>query len=80
MIFTIGHSNYSINEFIKSLIKHNINYVCDFRSIPYSKFLEHYNYENVKRTLKNHGLHYLFLGGEFGARRGGRIFIYEWDN
>lgn len=69
MIFTIGHSNHTTEEFIELLAKHSINYVCDVRSTPYSRFAEDYNRENIKMVLIKNNLQYLFFGEEFGARR-----------
>lgn len=69
VVYTVGHSNHPIEEFLKLLVKHNINCVCDVRSMPYSRFTEQYNRENIKKYLSEHNIKYLFFGEEFGARR-----------
>ena len=69
VVYTVGHSNHPIEEFLKLLVKHNINCVCDVRSMPYSRFTEQYNRENIKEYLSEHNIKYLFFGEEFGARR-----------
>ena len=69
VVYTVGHSNHPIEEFLKLLVKHNINCICDVRSMPYSRFTEQYNRENIKEYLSEHNIKYLFFGEEFGARR-----------
>ena len=39
-LFTIGHSQHTVNYFVALLKKYNINYVLDVRSTPYSKYAE----------------------------------------
>ncbi|MER3491019.1 MAG: hypothetical protein C4323_01035 [Mastigocladus sp. ERB_26_2] len=67
-IFTIGHSNHSIEIFITLLQKHQITALADVRSHPYSRYLPHFNYAELKLALLNAGIHYVFLGRELGAR------------
>lgn len=68
-VYTFGHSNHSIEEFIRLVKLHNINCVCDVRSSPFSKFVPHFNKDNFKRELNNVGIQYIEMGNEFGARR-----------
>lgn len=67
-LFTIGHSQYSIDYFIGLLNKYGIDYLLDVRSTPYSKYAEQYNKENISRELKSANIKYSFLGKYFGAR------------
>ncbi len=69
MLFTIGHSSHTIEEFINILKKFDIDYLCDVRSTPYSKFMPLYNKENLKKNLEGVNIKYIFLGKELGARR-----------
>lgn len=69
MIYTIGHSNHTIEKFLELLQTNNINCICDVRSIPYSKFAEHYIRYNIKEILNKNNIEYLFFGEELGARR-----------
>jgi uncharacterized protein (DUF488 family) len=68
-IFTIGHSVYSINKFIELLNIFNINCVIDVRSVPFSKYAPQYNNYELKICLNEHGISYLYMGKEFGARQ-----------
>lgn len=67
-LFTIGHSNHSIDAFIGLLQQHGITAVADVRSHPYSRFLPHFNQSALKAALLNAGIQYVFLGNELGAR------------
>jgi len=67
-LLTIGHSNLSIEAFILLLQQHGITAVADVRSHPFSRYLPHFNKSEVKASLSNVGIHYVFLGKELGAR------------
>lgn len=67
-LFTIGHSQYRISYFISLLDKYQIDYILDVRSVPYSKYAEQYNKENINRELKMARIKYSFMGKYFGAR------------
>lgn len=67
-IYTIGHSNHSIDRFLELLAAHQITAVADVRSQPYSRFTPHFNRERLQSELKAKGIAYVFLGHELGAR------------
>ena len=67
-LFTVGHSNLSIDAFIALLQQHGITAVGDVRSHPYSRFLPHFNQSALKAALLSAGIRYVFLGQELGAR------------
>jgi len=67
-LFTIGHSNLSIEAFISLLQRHEITAVADVRSHPYSRYLPHFNQSALKVALLSSGIQYVFLGLELGAR------------
>ena len=67
-IYTIGHSNHCINDFINLLKKHGITAVVDVRSSPFSKHNPQFNKEALADALKREGIAYVFLGKELGAR------------
>lgn len=66
-LYTIGHSNFSIEEFVRTLQKVGINAIADVRSIPYSRFTPQFNREFLYHELKRHGVSYVYLGKELGA-------------
>lgn len=67
-VFTIGHSNHSIDAFIALLRRHGVSAVCDVRSHPYSRYATQYSGHALKAALANAGIAYVFLGKELGAR------------
>lgn len=67
-LFTVGHSNLSIEEFIRLLKKHQVNVIADVRSHPYSSYLSHFNRDLLKFELLKAKFKYVFLGDELGAR------------
>ena len=71
IVYTIGHSNRSIGEFINILSKFGIEQVVDVRRFPTSKKFPYFNMENLKETLKKNGIHYIYLGNELGGFRSG---------
>lgn len=68
-IYTIGHSNQTIESFLEELSSFGINCIVDVRSMPYSKYTPHFNAESLSAVLKKHHIAYLPFGPEFGARR-----------
>jgi uncharacterized protein (DUF488 family) len=67
-IFTIGHSNHSIDDFLRMLAANGVTAIADVRSSPYSRFNPQYNREDLKNSLASKGMRYVFLGAELGAR------------
>jgi uncharacterized protein (DUF488 family) len=67
-IFTVGHSNHGIAAFLELLRRHGISAVADVRSAPFSRFNPQFNREPLEKFLKLHGIQYVFLGKELGAR------------
>lgn len=69
LIYTVGHSTQSIEEFIEQLQRHQIQLVADVRSQPYSRRYPHFSREALQKSLSMADIRYLFLGRELGARR-----------
>ena len=68
VIYTIGHSNGTVERLIGLLQQHSISAVADVRSQPHSRFNPQFNREALASSLKSTGLEYVFLGQELGAR------------
>jgi uncharacterized protein (DUF488 family) len=68
-LFTIGHSNRELPEFVELLEEHGITAVADVRSQPYSGRHPDFNAEPLKMRLRQSHVQYVFLGDELGARR-----------
>lgn len=68
-LFSVGHSNQSIEEFYELLESQRIDCILDVRSMPYSKYTPQYNEEPLKAWLNQHEVLYVPFGKHFGARR-----------
>lgn len=68
LIYTIGHSTHTIDNFISLLKRTGIDTIVDVRSSPYSKYNPQYNREALKTELLKQGITYIFMGDELGAR------------
>ena len=68
VIFTIGHSNQTSDDFVALLGVHAIEVVVDVRSRPYSRYAPQFNSDQLKASLPAAGVKYLFLGKELGGR------------
>ena len=67
-IFSIGHSNHSIDKFLSLLENSKINMVVDVRSAPFSRMFPQFNQETLKKSLGENSIGYLFLGNQIGGR------------
>ncbi|GAL86001.1 iron-sulfur cluster assembly protein HesB [Sporocytophaga myxococcoides] len=68
-VYTIGHSNHSIEAFIGILQSFDIKVLCDVRSLPGSRKFPHFNKENLKISLENNGINYIHMEGLGGRRK-----------
>jgi uncharacterized protein (DUF488 family) len=68
ILYTIGHSNHKLEDFISLLKTHNINCVVDVRSTPYSNYNTQFNREPFAIELRNANIEYIYLGNQLGAR------------
>jgi uncharacterized protein (DUF488 family) len=67
-IYTVGHSTQPFEKFLNLLQKQGVTAIADVRSAPYSRFNPQFNREELRSALKVHGIRYVFLGKELGAR------------
>ena len=68
VVFTVGHSNHSIGQFLNLLEQNAITAVADVRSNPYSRYSPHFNKAPLSASLNESSIHYVFLGQELGGR------------
>jgi hypothetical protein len=69
ILYTIGHSNHSLEKFLELLLMHKITTIVDVRSIPQSRFSPQFNQKNLIEALTQIGCRYVFLGKELGGKR-----------
>lgn len=66
VLYTIGHSTRSLNEFVRILQAHGIELLVDVRTVPRSRMNPQFNRGTLPESLAEHGLAYLHkpdLGG-----------------
>jgi len=67
-LYSIGHGNRKLNDFLDLLKKFGIEYLIDVRSQPYSKFNPQFNQAQLDYFLKENGVKYVFMGDSIGGR------------
>lgn len=67
-VYTVGHSTHPIQYFLELLSAHKITALVDVRSSPYSRFNPQFNREDLRKSLRDNRIKYVFLGKELGAR------------
>jgi uncharacterized protein (DUF488 family) len=77
-LFSVGHSNHTLEAFLGLLKRHEIEVLADVRSYPYSRYVTHFDREGLQDALKQAGVTYLYLGKELGGRPDGADF-YDTD-
>jgi uncharacterized protein (DUF488 family) len=73
-VFTIGHSNHTVDHFLGLLKSQGVQVVVDARSQPYSKYATQFDHDALKAALQDAGIRYLYLGRELGGRPEGDEF------
>ncbi len=76
-IWTVGHSNHPLDQFLDLLGRHEIAVLVDVRSSPYSRYASHFNKEAIQGALQARAVKYLFLGDLLGGRADGQQFYDE---
>lgn len=69
VVYTIGHSNRSLDEVIEMLHAHLVTRVVDVRGCPYSAHVPHFNKENLAVELPRHAIQYTWEARLAGRRR-----------
>ncbi|MCO5191552.1 MAG: DUF488 domain-containing protein [Anaerolineae bacterium] len=67
-IYTIGYGSRAIDDLIAVLHQHDIAYLIDVRSAPYSRYKPEFSKNELDTTLRAVGIRYLFLGRSLGGR------------
>lgn len=67
-LYTIGHSNHSLEKLIRLLEDNGVMTVVDVRSAPYSRYNSQFNKDNLDSVLSQRGIHYAFAGQYLGGR------------
>ncbi len=68
VLYTLGHSNHSLERFLELVQSQEVEVVVDTRSQPYSRYVPHFNPRELETALTAKGVAYRFLGQELGGR------------
>jgi uncharacterized protein (DUF488 family) len=66
-IYSIGHGNKKIQDFIKELKTFEVQFLLDIRSKPFSKWNPQFNQNELKFKLEENGIKYVFVGDTLGG-------------
>src|SRR6185369_9496574 len=67
-VFTIGHSNHPIEQFLALLQGAGVRALVDVRSFPVSRYAPQFNKQALAKSLEKKGIAYLYCGRELGGR------------
>ena len=67
-VYTVGHSNRGVDEFVGLLKAHGVETLADIRKLPGSNKYPHFNRDELADTLARAGIRYVYLK-ELGGRR-----------
>jgi uncharacterized protein (DUF488 family) len=68
ILFTIGHSNHDLGDFLAILVRHGVEALCDVRSRPGSFRFPQFNREPLEAAAACAKIQYQFLGEALGGR------------
>ena len=69
-LFTIGHSNLALGDFLALLQQHGIDTVADVRTTPRSRWVPHFSAEPLREALGRCGIGYVPFGRSSAAGPG----------
>lgn len=69
VIFTIGHSNRTLEESLEALKAHDIMQLVDVRAFPSSRKFPHFNQDRLRFQLERHGVRYVHIRELGGYRK-----------
>jgi uncharacterized protein (DUF488 family) len=67
-VYTIGYGARDLAAFLDVLRAHDIGYLLDVRSTPYSRFKPEFSKDALARTVREQGIQYLYLGHQLGGQ------------
>lgn len=79
-LYSIGHSNVTVEVFLNLLRRHRIDVVGDVRTSPRSRYAPHFDAKPLREALSQKAIKYVPLGNELGGRPDGDEFYDEQDH
>lgn len=72
ILYTIGHSTRTLDEFVSALKAHSVETLVDIRAFPMSRRLPHFNRESLEHSLSERGIRYIWMQELGGFRKATR--------
>ena len=69
IVYTVGHSTRSAQEFVRLLAAHGVQRLIDVRTMPGSRHNPQFNHDALAHTLREAGIDYRHLPGLGGLRK-----------
>lgn len=76
-LFTIGHSNVPMEQFLGLLRTFGVETLVDVRTMPYSRAVPHFGRESLTAQVRRRGTDYIFEGRDLGGRPIGEEFYSD---
>jgi len=73
-IYTIGHSNIQVSQFVDLLQTSKIEVVVDVRSRPFSEYAAQFNRGRIEHSLSTNNIKYVYMGDLVGGKPQDPIF------
>ena len=67
-IYTIGYGARTLEEFLDALAAHQIDFLVDVRTAPYSRYKPEFSKSALENALRAAGVRYVFMGESLGGR------------
>lgn len=81
LIYTVGHSTRTLDEFQKLLEHYRVELLLDVRTVPRSRHVPHFNSETLARSVEPRGIEYRHLKQLGGLRKPGKDSLNTgWRN
>ena len=81
IVFTIGYSTRTLEEFVELLKTYGVTLIVDVRSVPRSRYNPQFNKETLPNSLKTHDVKYIHMQDIGGLRHPKRDSInLAWQN
>jgi uncharacterized protein (DUF488 family) len=81
LVYSIGHSTRTLDEFVQHLKTYRVSVVVDVRTIPRSRHNPQFNREPLPESLKAHAIRYIHMPQLGGLRRSSADSInLAWEN
>ncbi|MPZ43847.1 MAG: DUF488 family protein [Betaproteobacteria bacterium] len=69
LVFTLGHSTRSLDDFIALLTAHGVERLVDVRTVPRSRHNPQFNRDTLPQALQAAGIGYVHMAGLGGLRK-----------